>query len=336
MQIWLLLSTASIHQRDELLLIDHAVKTAQIRMRERDILAYPPSGSSPGNNTMAKVLPAAGQSRGLLSQPFNTAFSPMLMHPPFACPLHLWKTTSYTEVWDEGKWLCGMKQLRARQSSCTVYAVGSNRQDTFERTVQSFMRANGGAGCNVHIYDPTLAPGPETDQFLAALRSDNVGTFHPIGLASHADSKGQLIEHSMFRGKTFELQTIGQMMRSNGHECIDILKVDIEGMEHDLITGTEWGSLCVGMFLVEYHSEHAFRVTNNVVKSHGPGRHLSIGEVLGDVHKLERAGFFMYSMELVCVGFGPALHHASGCAGQTELAFVNASWLKALTTRGEQ
>ena len=43
------------------------------------------------------------------------------------------------------------------------------------------------------------------------------------------------------------------MLASNGNHCVDILKVDVDGVEDTLLRSTRWEELCVGMFVFEIH-----------------------------------------------------------------------------------
>ena len=96
-----------------------------------------------------------------------------------------------------------------------------------------------------------------------------------------------------------------------------------------MIQSTPWEKLCIGLLLMEYHSELAYRIAHGV--AHGTNRrHLTIRDVYRDVITLEKAGFFLYNVEMVCVGVNKAKVGLNECRGQQELAFVNASWLRGL------
>ena len=131
------------------------------------------------------------------------------------------------------------------------------------------------------------------------------------------------------------------MLRSNGHasRCVDVLKMDVEGVEEAVLPSLDWSRLCVGLLLVELHGGGRTSTIGSVC---GHRAHkvqsartphcfclcalsslllctlcLCVVQVLDHIRKLEAAGFLHYSSEVVC----------STCNGQTELAFINASWL---------
>lgn len=104
------------------------------------------------------------------------------------------------------------------------------------------------------------------------------------------------------------------MLASNGHNaasghCVDIVKVDVEGVESSLLRHTPWSRLCIGILLVEVHAE-------DIEKREGAA--FTIGELARGVRRLEAAGMMLYSSEVVC----------GQCNGQAELGFVNATWLR--------
>jgi hypothetical protein len=104
------------------------------------------------------------------------------------------------------------------------------------------------------------------------------------------------------------------MLASNGHRadsglCVDILKVDVEGVESSLLRHTQWSRLCLGILLIEVHAEHIERRERAA---------FTLGELMSGVRRLEAAGMMLYSSEVVC----------GQCNGQAELGFVNVTWLR--------
>ena len=276
----------------------HALEVAKVRASERDAI------------TLHSV-----HSEALSHKPFGSFWGASLLQPTIACPASLWKTSSAAIAWDGGKWTCGLRELREavrgpQQSSCTMYSFGSNFDDKFERSVQHFMDGR----CEVHIYDPTLQRGePERlSNFTAALERDGIGKLHLLGL----DAFNSTIR---IDNREFAASSLPSALAMNGHTCVDILKMDVEGSEHGVLEDTMWGvphGVCVGMLLLELHGSHPGAATSAL----HTGTQLTAGKVLTQVRRLEDAGLQLYSSELVC----------PRCNGQVELAFINVTWLSEL------
>lgn len=160
------------------------------------------------------------------------------IHPAF---------TRYTPVWpciwgeeltgiatgEGSKWTCGIRRLA---QPCTVYSFGSRGDIGFERGVQEL-----GMKCDTHIYDPTVGEPPDVAKYGLV--------FHQVGLGT-ADGKEKLANGA----GTLPVLTLKSAMKENGHTHIDVLKVDIDYMEHKVLTQLEkdgWPS--VGMLLLEVH-----------------------------------------------------------------------------------
>ena len=111
--------------------------------------------------------------------------------------------------------------------------------------------------------------------------------------------------------------TLKQMAQSNGHDCMDILKIDVDGAEGNALRETDWTQMCIGMLLIELHSNHIVRIT---------GRPFRVTDAMTAIQRLEKAGFMMYASEMVC--------HGCGGNGQAELAFVNTSWVREVLSLG--
>lgn len=79
----------------------------------------------------------------------------------------------------------------------------------------------------MHIYDPTLRSkkhGPrKTAAFASRLNSSGVGKLHEVGLSADG---GSTFEHA---GSRLPAMTLEQMIGSNGHHCVDLLKIDVDG-----------------------------------------------------------------------------------------------------------
>ena len=224
-----------------LALFEKALSRAQMRIKERDDFANRPEF----------VL-----SRRLVARNFSTSFNGgVLMQPVFECPLDLVKTRGVRQRWDGGKWMCGLSYL-GRVRPCVVYSIGSNFDDTFESDLQRLVRTvRAGVGCDVEIYDPTLATKKygsiKVQAFREKLARDRTGRLHLIGLAGDAvlkDRKGHVGKEPML--------TLPQMLASNNHTCVDVLKIDVDGAESSTLRDTDWSSMCIGMLLLEHHGRN--------------------------------------------------------------------------------
>ena len=281
-----------------LAVFDKALSRAHMHMKERDDFA----------NRPGFVL-----SRRLVARNFSTSFnSGVLMQPVFECPLDLVKTRGVRLRWDGGKWMCGLSFL-GRTRPCVVYSIGSNFDDTFESDVQRLVRtARAGTGCDVEIYDPTLEDkkygSTKIKAFREKLAKERTGSLHLIGLSGDAALKG--------RAGKLPMLSLPQMLASNNHTCVDVLKIDVDGAESSTLRDTDWSSMCIGMLLLEHHGKNIQKMT---------GKAYTIGHALANVRRLEQAGLLLYSQEVVC----------PYCDGATELAFVNVTWAREMMSVGQ-
>ena len=86
-------------------------------------------------------------------------------------------------------------------------------------------------------------------------------------------------------GAACKMKTLNQTMAELGHSFVDVLKMDVEGVEDEVLASLDWSLLCVGLLLVELHAG---------------GKDFTIGRVLQHIRALESAGFMHYSSEVVC------------------------------------
>jgi hypothetical protein len=118
---------------------------------------------------------------------------------------------------DGGKWVCGLSRV-TEKPDCVVYSVGINYESSFEADL--LLNTN---HCKVWGYDFSVKgfakqiPDSELHRTI----------FHPYGLAGF-DRPAVNDEPAMY--------TLETLMQMNGHQHIDILKIDIEGWEFDTIT----------------------------------------------------------------------------------------------------
>lgn len=138
---------------------------------------------------------------------------------------------------DGGKWTCGMSRYESMDSKCVVYSFGVKDDSSFEDEFLSRVPT-----AKVWAYDM------------------NVCDFK--GQLSPAQRKRARFVQAAIGGETDEGQTppvygIQELMRRNGHEYVDVLKMDIKGSEFEamgaLMDGTLGRELPVGQLLVKVH-----------------------------------------------------------------------------------
>ena len=167
-------------------------------------------------------------------------FGPASLPPTFECPFDLLKTASVIERWDGGKWLCGLRLLDPRkQGGCNVYSIGSNfdasvrtapfmassrvfscasrplsenRAPQFETFVQTKVRDwQGGTSCDIHTYDPTLAPPARVKRFATHMLSKIGMHVHLVGVSADAATT-PAVPASVSAFKTDTLQFKAQLL----------------------------------------------------------------------------------------------------------------------------
>ncbi|KAF9279748.1 hypothetical protein BGZ68_007720 [Mortierella alpina] len=125
----------------------------------------------------------------------------------FMCPHDIQRVGPLS---DGGKWLCGMSLYEEHpRAKCVIYSFGVNYETRFEGEMLDR------TDCEIFAYDASVtAMGPEATGPRAH--------FWPyfIGRENKVDENG----------KTWK--TLKTLMQENGHDWIDILKVDIEGYEY--------------------------------------------------------------------------------------------------------
>ncbi|KAG0707049.1 methyltransferase domain-containing protein [Suillus ampliporus] len=136
--------------------------------------------------------------------------------PSFRCPHRVERIGI---MGDGGKWVCGLERI-APKKRCRIYSFGVNGESSFEADL---MKA--APGCQVYGYDFSVNSfGPEIEE-VTDLKSRS--HFFPYALGP--EDKHTVADNP----KTFTLRTL---MERNGHDFIDILKVDIEGNEFDSLS----------------------------------------------------------------------------------------------------
>ncbi|KAG1901981.1 methyltransferase domain-containing protein [Suillus fuscotomentosus] len=136
--------------------------------------------------------------------------------PSFRCPHRVERIGI---MGDGGKWVCGLERI-APKRECNIYSFGVNGESSFEADL---MKA--APGCQIYGYDFSVRSfGPEIEQDM-----DLKSRSHFFSYALGPEDKHSAADNP----KMFTLRTL---MDRNGHDFIDILKVDIEGNEFDSLS----------------------------------------------------------------------------------------------------
>ncbi|KAI0047900.1 hypothetical protein FA95DRAFT_1518257 [Auriscalpium vulgare] len=136
--------------------------------------------------------------------------------PAFPCPHRVERIGT---MGDGGKWVCGMERIE-KKDKCVIYSFGVNGESSFEADL---LKRN--PGCEVWGYDYSVnAFGPEIDQ-VPELKQRS----HFFAWALGGEDKHGANDEIKF-------YTLQSLMKLNGHDFIDILKIDIEGAEFDSMT----------------------------------------------------------------------------------------------------
>ncbi|KAA1471693.1 hypothetical protein DENSPDRAFT_837743 [Dentipellis sp. KUC8613] len=163
----------------------------------------------------------------------------------FQCPHRVQRIGT---LGDGGKWVCGMERIQ-KKDSCVIYSVGINGESSFEAAL--LQKA---PNCQVWGYDFSVSKfGPEIEEVPSLKKRAH---FQPWALGGH-DAHGETDSPKMY--------TLQTLMKINGHNFIDILKIDIEGAEFDSLTellssyqpagyGQSWKPLPFGQLQIEIHA----------------------------------------------------------------------------------
>jgi FkbM family methyltransferase len=130
-----------------------------------------------------------------------------------------------------------------------IYSGGVGEDITFE---QELIRR---FGVRIHIFDPS----PVAARTIALADTDHL-LFRPIGLSSNTEAKfsvgGGSDDSVWFKaGGTDGLPctTLVQEMAANGHDFIDLLKIDIEGFEYEVLENALAANIPIRQICVEFH-----------------------------------------------------------------------------------
>lgn len=120
-------------------------------------------------------------------------------------------------------------------------------------------------GCRVLAYDPS----PESKLWLSTQRITENFLFHDVGLWTEDStmpfypSPNKRINYGLIPKRDmpgppvdFRVRRLKSIMEENGHDRIDLLKLDIEGAEFDVIDDILHCDVRIHQLVVEFHYKH--------------------------------------------------------------------------------
>ena len=137
-----------------------------------------------------------------------------------------------------------------------IYSFGVGEDISFDlKLIEEF-------GLSVHAFDPT----PRSVKWIAAQCLTSNLHFHAVGVADFdGNSKfsppvnQQHVSHTMLERKTpgpaveVPVRRLTTIMKSLGHDRIDLLKMDIEGAEYAVLADLLASRIRIDQLLVEFH-----------------------------------------------------------------------------------
>lgn len=147
---------------------------------------------------------------------------------------------------------------RDMNRNAVIYSGGVGEDISFElELIDRF-------GVQVHIFDPSPVGKNTIDKALKqSYGLEKHLLFSPLGLAATATSNFSLgggdHENAWFRtarqrdSASVSCTTIPAEMDANGHDHIDLLKMDIEGFEYEVLENCFASNLSIKQICVEFH-----------------------------------------------------------------------------------
>ncbi|SEQ19126.1 FkbM family methyltransferase [Neolewinella agarilytica] len=139
-----------------------------------------------------------------------------------------------------------------------VYSIGTGMDISFDRSMLA--KHN----CKVFAFDPT----PKSINWVSQQEIPEGFTFTPLGIGDKNETttfflpendayvSGSVVGNTQVdqsKRIEVELRTLHHLAAANGHQHIDVLKMDIEGSEYQVIPEILGSGVTVGQLLLEFH-----------------------------------------------------------------------------------
>jgi FkbM family methyltransferase len=152
-----------------------------------------------------------------------------------------------------GYWL----DISALHSGAIVYSLGIGEDISFDLSLIDCF------GVEVEAFDPT----PKVKKWLATQSLPSQFHFHEAGIAAndgeeifYLPHREDWVSHSVIQARQygreslrFPVMRLSTAMKLQGHEWVDVLKMDIEGAEYAVIEEIVREKIPVKQLLVEFH-----------------------------------------------------------------------------------
>lgn len=151
-------------------------------------------------------------------------------------------------------------------SDSVVYSLGIGLNESFDQAVHDRF------GCPIFQFDPD----PDIQGHFTFSQVAVCGQDGELELFKNADASASLLP--MYEQRLYRVQAsrLSSLMRANGHQHIDLLKIDVEGAEYPIIQEVAQAGLDVRQLAVEFH--HRFP-------------HLRAQDTRQAIRSLQQAGF---------------------------------------------
>jgi FkbM family methyltransferase len=138
---------------------------------------------------------------------------------------------------------------RGLRSNAVIYSGGVGEDITFE---QELIRR---FGVKIHIFDPA----PVAARTIGLANNDRL-LFKPVGLTASTAAKfavgGGTASSAWLKAggnETLPCTSLMREMEMNGHDSIDLLKIDIEGFEYEVLENCLEERISIKQICVEFH-----------------------------------------------------------------------------------
>jgi len=156
-----------------------------------------------------------------------------LYEPAYPCPF----PERIGEFGNHAKWMCNLEETVPKDESCVLLSFGLASDTTWEHEMR-LLRPK----CEIHGYDPTPAA-----RDIMTRDAKEIGiVYHEMGLCGEPSSTETTTPPThKWNGNC---QTLPEIVESLGKDHIDVLKIDIDGLEFDAVDAAWNGPKgCAGM-----------------------------------------------------------------------------------------